>query len=118
MPKLDDRITALQQKLKALKEKQQIKERAERQVERQKARKAENAKKYALGGLFKIAEIFERDAGALLGALLSLRPMLSDPLKFDEFKRTGDALLARRERERKDVTTVADAAAVTEEYLK
>lgn len=119
MPKLDDRIASLKAKLQTLKQQQQTKERAERQAERQKLRKAENAKKYALGGLFKVAEIFDRDAGALLGALLHVKPMLNDPQKFAELKRAGDALLERRVQERNEAACIAaPAAPLTDEYLK
>ncbi len=100
MPKLDDRIAALEGKLKGLKDKQQAQARAARHAERQRARKTENHRKFQLGGLLKIAGLFDRDAGALLGGLLALRAALDDPTQFNEFKRAGDVLLAQRERER------------------
>lgn len=101
MPKIDEKITALKAKLQALETEQKTKERAARQVERQRARKAENQHKYELGGLLKLAGLFDYDKGALLGALLTLPPFLAESDRFSEFKRTGDALLARREQERK-----------------
>lgn len=100
MPKLDDRIAALENKLKGLKDKQQLQERSARQAERQRARKAEAHRKFQLGGLLKLAGLFDVDAGALLGGLLSLHTALDDPTQFQEFKRAGDDLLARRERDK------------------
>ncbi len=119
MAKLDDRIAILAAKLQELKTKQQTKERGERQAERQKARKAENQRKFQLGGLFKVAELFDLDKGALLGALLHVKPLLHEPQKFAEMKRAGDALLERRVQERNEAACVAAAPApLTDDYLQ
>ena len=97
---LDQKITSLKERLRELEAEKKQKERAEKQADRQRARKAEVRRKYELGGLLKIAGLFECDKGALLGALLSIAPVLEDQKRFSEFKRVGDEHLARREQER------------------
>lgn len=100
MATLDDKIAALKARLEALEVEKKEKERATRLVERKRVRKAENQRKYELGGLVKLAGLFEYDKGALLGAMLTLQPLLAESDRLSGFKRAGDELLARRERER------------------
>ena len=100
MTKITEKISALKEKLQALEAEQKARERAARQAEKTRSRKEENRRKYELGGLLKIADLFDKDKGALLGALLTLTPSLADPTKFSDFKKEGDALLARLERAR------------------
>lgn len=101
MAKIADKIATLKTKLQQLEAEQKKQERAARQAEATKARKEENRCKFELGGLVKLAGLHNVDRGALLGALMSLEPLLADPQQAPEFKRYGDVLLARRERERK-----------------
>lgn len=115
MQKLDEKIAALRAKLDALEGEKKEKERAVRVAERQRARKAENQRKFELGGLMKTAGLFDYDKGALLGALLSIQLALDEPTKFAEFKRLGDAQLAQRERERKETE---NQQVIDESYLQ
>lgn len=64
-------------------------------------RKAENRRKFELGGLVQLAGLTDADKGALLGGLLGLAKAMQDPEKAAEWKRRGDALLAEREADRK-----------------
>lgn len=100
MANITEKITALKEKLQALEAEQKARERANRQAERTKTRKEENRRKFELGGLCKLAGLFDFDRGALLGALLTLQQLLTNPDQFAEFKRAGDALLELRERQR------------------
>lgn len=115
MAKLTEKITALRAKLQALETEKKAQERVSRQADRQKERKAENQRKFELGGLCKLAGLFDFDRGALLGALLTLLPLLSDANRFAEFKRAGDALMERRERER---ATAKNRDVSDESYLQ
>lgn len=115
MAKLADKIALLKARLKDLEAEQKREARALAQAQTAKDRKAENQRKYELGGLVKLAGLHDTDRGALLGALLSLAPLLADPQQADAFKHVGDELLARRERERKPP---APAVAINDEYLK
>lgn len=117
MNKIDEKITDLKAKLKALEAEQKAQKRVTRQTERSKARKVENNSKFALGGLIKLAGLFETDRGALLGALLIIPPLLADPEKFAAFKQVGDALLARRERER-NYAAAGTQSALNEGHLQ
>lgn len=102
MSKLEERISALRAKLETLEEEKKEKERMARIADRQRVRKAENRRKFELGGLLQAAGLFNCDKGALLGALLSVKPMLIEPEKFASLKQAGDVFLAQRERERKE----------------
>lgn len=111
---LDQKITSLKEKLRELEAEKKAKERADRHAERQRTRKAENRRKFELGGLLKVAGLFECDKGALLGALLSIAPALEDQKRFSEFKRVGDEHLSRREQARHE----QERQSLNESYLK
>lgn len=101
MTKINEKISTLKAKLQALEAEQKAQERATRQAERQRARKADNQRKFELGGLTKLAGLFDCDKGALLGGFLALQRLMADADQFSEFKRAGDALLAEKEQQRK-----------------
>ena len=64
------------------------------------AGKARNHALFMVGGLAEIAGLLELDKGALLGGLLAIAKSLNagpDSPRFQEWKNTGDALLAERE---------------------
>ncbi|WP_254892762.1 MULTISPECIES: conjugal transfer protein TraD [Acidithiobacillus] len=85
------------------------------------ARKARNHALFKVGGLVELAGLLECDKGALLGGLLETAETWRDgpeSPRFQEWKQSGDALLAEREAERKSntkktaesETTVSEAA--------
>ena len=64
------------------------------------ARKARNHALFMVGGLAEMAGLLELDKGALPGGLLAIAKSLKagpDSTRFQEWKNTGDALLAERE---------------------
>ena len=68
------------------------------------ARKARNRVLFQVGGLVELAGPLECDKGALLGGLLTVAQTLEngpESSRFQEWKQSGDALLAKREAERK-----------------
>lgn len=67
-------------------------------------RKARNHALFKVGGLVELAGLLECDKGALLGGLMAVAKTLehgSESSRFQEWKQSGDALLAKREAERK-----------------
>ena len=71
------------------------------------ARKARNRVLFQVGGLVELAGLLESDKGALLGGLLAVAKTLEhgpESSHFQEWKQSGDALLAEREAERKSTT--------------
>lgn len=70
-------------------------------------RKARNNALFKVGGLVELAGLLECDKGALLGGLMAVAETLEqDPnsSRFQQWKQSGDALLAQREAERKSTT--------------
>ncbi|MBU2718930.1 conjugal transfer protein TraD [Acidithiobacillus ferridurans] len=64
------------------------------------ARKARNHALFMVGGLAEIAGLLDTDKGALLGGLLAIADSLKagpGSSRFQQWKSTGDALLAERE---------------------
>ena len=80
-------------------------------------RKARNHALFMVGGLAEIAGLLESDKGALLGGLLAIAKSLKagpDSTRFQEWKNTGDALLAEREAGRKKTEPKRDMETTTE----
>lgn len=71
------------------------------------ARKARNNALFKVGGLVELAGLLDSDKGALLGGLMAVAKTLEhgpESARFQEWKQSGDALLAKREAERKSTT--------------
>jgi hypothetical protein len=71
------------------------------------ARKARNHALFQVGELVELAGLLECDKGALLGGLLAVAKTLDhgpESASFQEWKQSGDTLLAKREVERKSTT--------------
>lgn len=77
------------QQATALRQKQEAREREER-------RRAETRRKIETGGLVSIAGLLDVDRGVLLGGLLALADVVSDPQRAAGWKRRGDDLLRER----------------------
>ena len=78
------------------------------------ARKARNHALFMVGGLAEIAGLLDTDKGTLLGGLLIIAESLKarpDSSPFQQWKHTGDALLAGREAARKSPPAKTEAAA-------
>ena len=78
------------------------------------ARKARNHALFMVGSLAEIAGLLDTDKGALLGGLLTIAESLKarpDASPFQQWKSTGDALLAEREAARKSPPAKTEAAA-------
>ncbi|OYV50235.1 MAG: hypothetical protein B7X10_01405, partial [Burkholderiales bacterium 21-58-4] len=68
------------------------------------ARKARNNALFKVGGLVELAGLLDSDKGALLGGLMAVAKTLElgpESPRFQEWKQTGDARLAEREKTRK-----------------
>lgn len=68
------------------------------------ARKARNRALFQVGELVELAGLLDCDKGALLGGLLTVAKTLElgpESSRFQEWKQSGDALLAEREKTRK-----------------
>jgi len=78
--------------------------REQERKEKASARKARNRVLFQVGGLVELAGLLDCDKGALLGGLLTVAQTLEhgpESSRFQEWKQSGDALLAKREAERK-----------------
>ncbi len=74
---------------------------AEKRAQAEAERKARAKRLIELGALFDLAGLDGQDRGALLGALLGVAKTLGDAPRWEQWKSSGDALLAEREAKNK-----------------
>ena len=101
MSTIDKQILSLKERIKTLEEARKKKIQEAKIAQKQRARKIENQRKFELGGLVKLAGLFETDKGILLGALIQAKAALQHPDNQRRFKLIGDQALANHEREKK-----------------
>ena len=78
------------------------------------ARKARNNALFKVGGLVELAGLLDSDKGALLGGLMAVAKTLEhgpESPRFQEWKQTGDARLAEREKTRNPASVNTKTAA-------
>ena len=78
------------------------------------ARKAHNNALFKVGGLVELAGLLDSDKGALLGGLMAVAKTLElgpESSRFQEWKQTGDARLAEREKTRNPTSVNTKTAA-------
>ena len=78
------------------------------------ARKAHNNALFKVGGLVELAGLLDSDKGALLGGLMAVAKTLEhgpESSRFQEWKQTGDARLAGREKTRNPTSVKTKTAA-------
>jgi len=89
-------------RLKQLKARKAQLEAQQKALESKKRRSEENQRKFEVGGLVKLAGLFDMDKGTLLGGFLMVADRLNNsPDWAANVKKRGDALLADREQSRK-----------------
>ena len=78
------------------------------------ARKARNNALFKVGSLVELAGLLDSDKGALLGGLMAVAKTLEygpESSRFQEWKQTGDARLAEREKTRNPTSVNTKTAA-------